>query len=42
MQHKVLATMISLGLLVSVFATSSASQEKAKVKGMIRTRTGEH
>ena len=41
MQHKVLATMISLGLLVSVFATSSASQEKAKVKGMIRTRTGE-
>jgi outer membrane protein OmpA-like peptidoglycan-associated protein len=33
--------MISLGLMASVFTTSAASQEKAKVKGMIRTRTGE-
>jgi len=36
-----LATLISLGLLASVFATSAVGQEKAKVKGMIRTRTGE-
>src|SRR5262249_39812431 len=41
MQRKILATMVSLGLMASVFATSAASQEKAKVKGMIRTRTGE-
>src|SRR5215472_17154300 len=41
MHRKMLATVISLGLLTSVFATSAASQEKAKVKGMIRTRTGE-
>jgi len=41
MHRKMLATMISLGLMAWVFATSAASQEKAKVKGMIRTRTGE-
>src|SRR5215813_8847065 len=41
MQRKILATMVSLGSMASVFATSAASQEKAKVKGMIRTRTGE-
>jgi OmpA-OmpF porin, OOP family len=41
MHRKMLATVISLGLMASVFATSAASQEKAKVKGMIRTRTGE-
>src|SRR5215472_10296339 len=41
MHRKMLATMILLGLMASVFATSAASQEKAKVKGMIRTRTGE-
>src|SRR5246500_816196 len=41
MHRKMFATIISLGLMASVFATSAASQEKAKVKGMIRTRTGE-
>src|SRR6201997_5344783 len=41
MHRKMFARMISLGLMASVFATSAASQEKAKVKGMIRTRTGE-
>ena len=41
MQRKMLVTTISLGLMAWVFATSAASQEKAKVKGMIRTRTGE-
>jgi len=41
MQRKILATMVSLGSMASVLATSAASQEKAKVKGMIRTRTGE-
>lgn len=41
MSHKTLVTLISLGVLASVFATSAAGQEKAKVKGMIRTRTGE-
>jgi OmpA-OmpF porin, OOP family len=30
-----------VGLMASVFATSAAGQEKTKVKGMIRTRTGE-
>jgi outer membrane protein OmpA-like peptidoglycan-associated protein len=33
--------MIALGLMVSVFEMSAAGQEKAKVKGMIRARTGE-
>jgi len=41
MHRKMLATMVSLGLMASVFATTAVSQEKAKVKGMIRTRTGE-
>src|SRR5215469_10187278 len=41
MNRRMLATLISLGLLASVFATSAVGQEKAKVKGMIRTRTGE-
>src|SRR5215468_10696338 len=41
MHRKMLATLISLGVLASVLATSAAGQEKAKVKGMIRTRTGE-
>jgi outer membrane protein OmpA-like peptidoglycan-associated protein len=41
MHRKMLATVISLGLMASVFATSAVGQEKAKVKGMIRTRTGE-
>jgi OmpA-OmpF porin, OOP family len=41
MSHKTLVTLISLGFLASVFATSAAGQEKAKLKGMIRTRTGE-
>jgi len=41
MHRKMLAALISLGLMASVFATSAASQEKAKVKGMIKTRTGE-
>src|SRR5215475_13866226 len=41
MHRRMLATVISLGVLASVFAPSAAGQEKAKVKGMIRTRTGE-
>jgi OmpA-OmpF porin, OOP family len=41
MHRRMVATVISLGLLASVFATSAAGQEKAKVKGIIRTRTGE-
>src|ERR1700751_4007521 len=41
MHRKMLATLISLGFLASVSATSAAGQEKAKFKGMIRTRTGE-
>ena len=36
-----LAILTVLGLLTSVFATGAAAQEKAKVKGMIVTRTGE-
>src|SRR5262245_42029493 len=41
MHRKMLATVISLGVLASVFATSAVGQEKAKVKGMIKTRTGD-
>src|SRR5215471_13272157 len=41
MHRRMLATVISLGLLAAMFATSATGQEKAKVKGMIRTRTGE-
>ena len=41
MQRRILATLMSLGLFDSVFATSAVGQEKAKVKGIIRTRTGE-
>jgi len=41
MHRKMLATVISLGVLASVFATSAVGQQKAKVKGMIRTRTGD-
>src|SRR6516162_9879217 len=41
MLHKLLATVISLGLLVSVPVMSAPAQEKAKAKGMIKARTGE-
>jgi OmpA-OmpF porin, OOP family len=41
MHHKVLATVISLGLLTSVFVTNAAGQQKTKLKGIIKARTGE-
>jgi len=41
MHHKVLVTVISLGLLASVFATTAAGQQKTKIKGIIKARTGE-
>jgi OmpA-OmpF porin, OOP family len=41
MNLRTLVTLISMGLLFSVFATSAASQEKAKVEGMIKARSGD-
>jgi OmpA-OmpF porin, OOP family len=41
MKRKTLVTLMSLGLLASVFATSAAGQEKAKVEGIIKARSGD-
>jgi outer membrane protein OmpA-like peptidoglycan-associated protein len=41
MDRKTLVALISLGLLASVFAMSAAGQEKVKVEGMIKARSGD-
>src|SRR5215470_14842207 len=41
MHRKMLATVISLSLLSAMFATNASGQQKTKLKGMIKARTGE-